>query len=84
MASSTSTVSVCDGVCVCVAVLPFPGLDSSPNADIIRHVLNLEAVNTYEGTNNIHALILGRAITGLQAFAVPAQQPAAAAAKKAK
>jgi glutaryl-CoA dehydrogenase len=35
---------------------------------IIRHVLNLEAVNTYEGTNDIHALILGRAITGQQAF----------------
>ena len=35
---------------------------------IIRHVLNLEAVNTYEGTNDIHALILGRSITGLQAF----------------
>lgn len=35
---------------------------------IIRHVLNLEAVNTYEGTHDIHALILGRAITGLQAF----------------
>lgn len=35
---------------------------------VIRHVMNLEAVNTYEGTNNIHALILGRAITGLQAF----------------
>jgi len=35
---------------------------------IIRHVMNLEAVNTYEGTNNVHALILGRAITGLQSF----------------
>ncbi|CAF0950367.1 unnamed protein product, partial [Didymodactylos carnosus] len=35
---------------------------------IIRHVMNLEAVNTYEGTHDIHALILGRAITGLQAF----------------
>jgi len=35
---------------------------------IIRHVMNLEAVNTYEGTNSIHALILGRAITGIQAF----------------
>jgi glutaryl-CoA dehydrogenase len=35
---------------------------------IIRHVMNLEAVNTYEGTNNIHALILGRAVTGFQAF----------------
>lgn len=35
---------------------------------IIRHVLNLEAVNTYEGTHDIHGLILGRAITGLAAF----------------
>jgi len=35
---------------------------------IIRHMMNLEAVNTYEGTHDIHALILGRAITGLQAF----------------
>ena len=35
---------------------------------IIRHVMNLEAVNTYEGTHDIHALILGRAQTGIQAF----------------
>eukprot|EP00591_Stephanopyxis_turris_P003616 CAMPEP_0195521650 /NCGR_PEP_ID=MMETSP0794_2-20130614/19105_1 /TAXON_ID=515487 /ORGANISM="Stephanopyxis turris, Strain CCMP 815" /LENGTH=414 /DNA_ID=CAMNT_0040651253 /DNA_START=39 /DNA_END=1283 /DNA_ORIENTATION=- len=35
---------------------------------IIRHMMNLEAVNTYEGTHDIHALILGRQITGLQAF----------------
>ncbi|KAI5644310.1 acyl-CoA dehydrogenase, middle domain-containing protein [Phthorimaea operculella] len=35
---------------------------------IIRHVMNLEAVNTYEGTHDIHALILGRAITGIPAF----------------
>ncbi|KAG5679095.1 hypothetical protein PVAND_008689 [Polypedilum vanderplanki] len=35
---------------------------------IIRHVMNLEAVNTYEGTHDIHALILGKAITGLAAF----------------
>jgi len=35
---------------------------------VIRHVMNLEAVNTYEGTHDIHALILGRAITGIQAF----------------
>ncbi len=35
---------------------------------VIRHMLNLEAVNTYEGTADIHALILGRAQTGLQAF----------------
>jgi glutaryl-CoA dehydrogenase len=36
---------------------------------VIRHVMNLEAVNTYEGTHDIHALILGRAITGIAAFA---------------
>ena len=35
---------------------------------VIRHMLNLETVNTYEGTHDIHALILGRAQTGLQAF----------------
>ncbi|MFB0993693.1 MAG: acyl-CoA dehydrogenase, partial [Paracoccaceae bacterium] len=35
---------------------------------IMRHMMNLETVNTYEGTHDIHALILGRAITGLQAF----------------
>jgi glutaryl-CoA dehydrogenase len=35
---------------------------------VIRHLLNLEAVNTYEGTHDIHALILGRAQTGIQAF----------------
>ncbi|CAJ0575392.1 unnamed protein product, partial [Mesorhabditis spiculigera] len=35
---------------------------------IMRHLCNLETVNTYEGTHDIHALILGRAITGLQAF----------------
>jgi len=35
---------------------------------IIRHMLNLETVNTYEGTHDIHALILGRAQTGIQAF----------------
>ena len=37
---------------------------------VIRHVMNLESVNTYEGTHDIHALILGRAITGIQAFQV--------------
>lgn len=35
---------------------------------VVRHMCNLEAVNTYEGTHDIHALILGRAITGHQAF----------------
>ena len=35
---------------------------------VMRHMLNLETVNTYEGTHDVHALILGRAQTGLQAF----------------
>jgi len=35
---------------------------------VVRHMMNLEAVNTYEGTHDIHALILGRAQTGIQAF----------------
>jgi len=35
---------------------------------VIRHVMNLETVNTYEGTHDVHALILGRAQTGLSAF----------------
>ncbi|WP_374355269.1 acyl-CoA dehydrogenase [Chitinimonas sp.] len=37
---------------------------------VIRHVMNLEAVNTYEGTHDVHALILGRAQTGIAAFGV--------------
>jgi glutaryl-CoA dehydrogenase len=35
---------------------------------VMRHLMNLETVNTYEGTHDIHALILGRAQTGIQAF----------------
>ncbi len=35
---------------------------------VLRHAMNLETVNTYEGTHDVHALILGRAMTGLQAF----------------
>ena len=35
---------------------------------VMRHMANLETVNTYEGTHDVHALILGRAITGLSAF----------------
>ena len=35
---------------------------------IARHMVNLEVVNTYEGTHDVHALILGRAITGIAAF----------------
>lgn len=40
----------------------------SAEYQVIRHLLNLETVNTYEGTHDVHALILGRAITGLSAF----------------
>jgi glutaryl-CoA dehydrogenase len=35
---------------------------------VARHLVNLEVVNTYEGTHDVHALILGRAITGIAAF----------------
>tara|TARA_B100000929_G_C15414915_1_gene389323 strand:- start:490 stop:897 length:408 start_codon:yes stop_codon:yes gene_type:complete len=35
---------------------------------VIRHMMNLESVNTYEGTHDVHALVLGRAQTGIQAF----------------
>jgi len=40
----------------------------SDEFDVIRHMINLETVNTYEGTADVHALILGRSQTGLQAF----------------
>merc|ERR1712146_230361 len=53
---------------------------------IVRHMMNLEVVNTYEGTHDIHGLILGRAITGLQAFSVdapPANRSADAGVKTA-
>ena len=40
----------------------------SDEYQVIRHMMNLEAVNTYEGTHDVHALILGRAQTGIQAF----------------
>lgn len=40
----------------------------SEEFQIMRHMVNLETVNTYEGTHDVHALIIGRAITGLQAF----------------
>ncbi|MDP4891475.1 acyl-CoA dehydrogenase [Cypionkella sp.] len=40
----------------------------SEDFQIMRHMVNLETVNTYEGTHDVHALILGRAITGVQAF----------------
>jgi glutaryl-CoA dehydrogenase len=37
---------------------------------VIRHMMNLETVNTYEGTHDIHTLIIGRDITGLDAFGI--------------
>ncbi|MDT1986674.1 MAG: acyl-CoA dehydrogenase family protein, partial [Planktomarina sp.] len=40
----------------------------SEEFQVMRHAANLETVNTYEGTHDIHALILGKAQTGLQAF----------------
>ncbi len=50
---------------------------------VIRHVMNLEAVNTYEGTHDIHALILGRWQTGLQAFQADAAVAPASIEQKA-
>ncbi len=49
---------------------------------VIRHLLNLETVNTYEGTHDVHALILGRAQTGIQAFSVGNRVAASALAMK--
>jgi glutaryl-CoA dehydrogenase len=46
----------------------YDGNGISNEYGVIRHVMNLEAVNTYEGSHDIHALILGPAQTGLQAF----------------
>ena len=40
----------------------------SQEYQVIRHMVNLETVNTYEGTHDVHALIIGRAITGIAAF----------------
>jgi len=44
------------------------GKGISADNNVIRHAVNLETVNTYEGTHDVHALILGRAITGISAF----------------
>ena len=44
------------------------GTGTANEYGVIRYVINLKAVNTYEATHNVHALILGRAQTGLQAF----------------
>lgn len=44
--------------------------------DVIRHMLNLESVNTYEGTEDVHTLAIGREITGINAFSCPSQNDA--------
>lgn len=44
----------------------------------MRHLINLETVNTYEGTADVHALIVGRAITGIPAFTPRSTVPEAA------
>ncbi|MDX2257644.1 MAG: acyl-CoA dehydrogenase family protein, partial [Hyphomicrobiaceae bacterium] len=46
----------------------FGGNGIAEDFHVMRHLVNLEAVNTYEGTHDVHALILGRAQTGLSAF----------------
>lgn len=51
---------------VCRDLLGGNGISDEYN--VIRHMLNLEAVNTYEGTHDIHGLIIGRAVTGIPAF----------------
>jgi glutaryl-CoA dehydrogenase len=48
---------------------------------VIRHMLNIESVYTYEGTHDVHALIVGEAITGIPAFNPP-ERPAAEAAQR--
>jgi glutaryl-CoA dehydrogenase len=47
---------------------PHGGNGISAEFQVMRHAANLETVNTYEGTHDVHALILGRAITGISAF----------------
>jgi glutaryl-CoA dehydrogenase len=42
---------------------------------VIRHMLNIESVFTYEGTHDIHALVIGEAITGIPAYNPPERQP---------
>ena len=59
---------VLSNVRACVRACVRAGNGISDEYHIIRHACNLEAVNTYEGTHDVHALILGRAITGIPAF----------------
>ena len=63
--SSSNTIS---SMLVADARIEYGGNGIVDEFHVIRHLMNLETVNTYEGTHDIHALILGRAQTGLQAF----------------
>ena len=49
---------------------------------VIRHMLNIESVYTYEGTHDIHTLVIGEAVTGIPAFNPPAAPPKKAPAPK--
>ena len=51
-----------------VAIMNAPGNGIADEYPIFRHMANLESVKTYEGTHDVHALILGRAQTGIAAF----------------
>lgn len=55
-------------VCLYLSTYLTGGNGISDEYHVIRHVMNLETVNTYEGTHDIHALILGRAISDIPAF----------------
>jgi glutaryl-CoA dehydrogenase len=68
MAKMNNVQMALDGARMARDILGAAGIvDEHP---IIRHMLNLETVNTYEGTHDIHALIIGRDITGLDAFGI--------------
>jgi len=66
MVKRNSTIKALDITRVCREILGGNGI--SEEYHIIRHLVNLETVITYEGTQDIHALILGRGITGIPAF----------------
>lgn len=70
--SSLMTSVIATMLCLSLALYS-PGNAIVEEYGVGRHVANLAVVNTYEGTHDIHALILGKALTGLAAFAPPKQ-----------